>query len=273
MSTAGSLWTVVYKTRTRPRRIFVMRKGKSPGALRFLEHMERAKELRRQVITGAGLTSQQLTLSAWQTDRLAATYADFAVQKRYKAALEFFLTDLYGTKDFAQRDSDIERVYPIMVRVLSENAVESMSLAVELHALTQELDSELMDVMTRVYNIDIGKHPELLDQALYAQAYRECDNYQLRSRQIELICESGVLLDEVVRHPVIYAMAKLARGPAHAAGFGELQDFIERGLKGFRKMKGADEFLTAIGKREFFILDQVYSGAPLSDWSATFFNS
>ncbi|MDH3647388.1 MAG: hypothetical protein OER80_11495 [Gammaproteobacteria bacterium] len=249
-----------------------MKKEKSPGALRFLDHLERAKKLRRQVITGEGLTAQQHALSTWQTKRLASTYDDFAAQRRYQSALEFFLTDLYGTKDFAQRDADIERVYPIMVRVLSENALQSMSLAVELHALSQELDSELTEILRRVYDIDIGERPELLDQQLYAKAYRQCDNYALRSRQIELICETGRLLDEVVRHPVIYMTAKLARAPAHAAGFGELQDFIERGFRSFRTMKGAGDFLAAVKLREFHILNQVYSGDPLTDWSAAYFS-
>lgn len=248
-----------------------MSKGKSPGALRFLEHLERAKELRRHVVVGAGLTAQQETLSRWQTNRLASTYSDFAKQRRFKAALEFFLTDLYGTQDFSQRDSDIERVYPIMVRVLSENALHSLSLAVELHALSQELDSKIIAMMLNDYSVDIGLQPEKLDQALYARAYRECDNYDLRARQIELICQSGSLLDEVVKHPVIYVTTKVARAPAHAAGFGELQSFIERGLKAFRRMKGAEPFLEAVRHREFLILNQIYSGEAISDWSAAYF--
>ncbi|NNF66675.1 MAG: hypothetical protein HKM98_04105 [Gammaproteobacteria bacterium] len=248
-----------------------MKSGDSRGARRFMEHLQRARELSRQVVKTDGLTAQQHALSAWQTDRLSATYADFAAQKRYKKALEFFLSDLYGTSDFSQRDADIERVYPIMVRVLSESALHSMSLAVELHALSQELDSELIEKLRSDFDVDIGAQPELLDQSLYARAYLACDNYDLRLRQIELICESGQLLDKVVKHPVIYMTVRLARGPAHAAGFGELQDFIERGLKSFRKMKGADEFLAAVKQREVFILEQIFSGEPPTDWSAAAF--
>ncbi|MDH3588151.1 MAG: hypothetical protein OEQ74_01980 [Gammaproteobacteria bacterium] len=244
-----------------------MKKGQSPAAQRFFEHLQRARELRLEVAAGDKLPRQHHALSAWQTARLAATYADLAAQKRYRAAMEFFLSDLYGTKDFAQRDDDIARAYPLMVRMLSENAMESMSLAVELHALTQELDHELIRVLHESH-IDIGAHPEALDQELYAQAYRECDKYDSRLRQIELIQQTGGLLEEVVRHRVIYASIRLARGPAHAAGYGELQSFIERGLRAFKQMKGATKFLKTIYERELFILDQIYSGRPLTDWSA-----
>ena len=159
-----------------------------------------------------------------------------------------------------------------MVRALSENALESLALAVELHALTQELDSELLQALHES-EIDIGEDPDALDQESYARAYRECDNYDQRVRQIELIRQTGELLDEVVRHPVIFFTVRLVRAPAHAAGLGELQDFIERGLRAFRQMKGATGFLQTIRDREFFILEQIYSGEPLSDWSASSFAS
>ncbi len=247
-----------------------MTKKLSPGAQRFRDHLARARELRRQVIEADGLAPEQHTLSDWQTRRLASTYGDFRTLRRYQPALEFFLTDLYGTQDFAQRDADIARVYPLMVRVLSENALQSMSLAVELHALTQELDSEMIAAF-RADGLDIGANPGLLDQASYARAYRRCDNRAQRERQIVLIGETGQLLDEVVRHPMINFSVRLMRGPAHAAGFGELQSFIERGIRSFRQMKGADKFLGAIQYRETRILEQILGGGEFTDWSAAGF--
>lgn len=241
------------------------------GAARFLKHLERARELRRQVVSGDGLTPAQEALSRWQTRRLADTYADFSAQPRFRPAIDFFLNDLYGTHDFTQRDSDIERVYPIMVKVLSENAMHSLSLAVELHALSQQLDSEMIRVLEHEMGIDLGEPDVRLTKARYAEAYRRCENEDARARQIELIHETGHLLEEVVRHPVIYVTAKLARTPARAAGFGELQDFIERGLSAFRRMKSATPFLNAIRHREYFILRQIVSGEPLTSWQAPAF--
>lgn len=242
------------------------------GAERFLKHLQRARELRRQVVTGAGLTPAQEALSRWQTQRLADTYADFAARKRFRPAIAFFLDDLYGTRDFTQRDADIERVYPIMVKVLSENAMHSLSLAVELHALSQQLDSEMIRVLEQELDVHLGDPGVELDKPTYAEAYRRCQNEEARARQIELVHETGHLLEEVVRHPVIYVTAKLARTPARAAGFGELQDFIERGMSAFRRMKSATPFLDAIRHREYFILEQIVSGEPLTSWDADAFD-
>ncbi|NND61070.1 MAG: hypothetical protein HKN49_12465 [Gammaproteobacteria bacterium] len=250
-----------------------MKKAPNAGAARFLKHLEKARELRREVVSGDGLSAEQEALSRWQTQRLAATYADFSRHKRFRPAIAFFLEDLYGTKDFAQRDTDIERVYPIMVKVLSENAMHSLSLAVELHALSQQLDSAMIAMLTEQMAVPLDEGAEVLDKETYAEAYRRCDNYDQRLRQIELITETGRLLEEVIHHPVIYITAKLARGPARAAGFGELQDFIERGLSAFRRMKEAAPFLNAIDERETYILDQVYAGESLTSWQADHFES
>ncbi|NND60937.1 MAG: hypothetical protein HKN49_11790 [Gammaproteobacteria bacterium] len=136
--------------------------------------------------------------------------------------------------------------------------------------MTRELDNELVQALQRK-QIDISSHPNALNQALYAQAYRDCDNRELRLRQIELIQETGEMLDEVVGHPLIFFTVRLVRAPAHAAGLGELQKFIERGLGAFKQMKGATHFLQTIHNRETFILKEILSGGPLSDWSADAF--
>ena len=57
-------------------------------------------------------------------------------------------------------------------------------------------------------------------------------------------------------------MLKLMRRPAHMAGLGDLQDFLERGFESFREMKGADEFLATLRGREEKILSRLFSGEP-----------
>ena len=62
-------------------------------------------------------------------------------------------------------------------------------------------------------------------------------------------------------------IVRLARRPAHLAGFGALHDFLEAGFKSFRHMGGAEEFLHRIVTRERHILDSIYGGEPVSDWA------
>ena len=225
-----------------------------------------AKLRRRQVLDGE-LTPGQHMMGLWQTARLETTYADLAATARYAAAVEFFKTDLYGARDFSQRDSDFERIYPVMVKFLSDGALLSVITAMELQTLTQSLDLKMAEVLIG----ELGAVPERGAQAFtaeqYAAAYRICDNQADRIRQVELVYRAGEILDDVVKKPMIYRSVRLARKPAQMAGFGELQSFIERGFKAFRNMRGAREFIDTIRERELFIIEQIFSGEAADTWA------
>src|SRR4051794_28025327 len=79
-------------------------------------------------------------LKRWQSRRLAETYADFSAQPRYRDATRFFLEDLYGPKDFSRRDDAMLRILPAMTRLLPGSAVDTAQLAIELEALSEDLD-------------------------------------------------------------------------------------------------------------------------------------
>ncbi|HUJ00981.1 MAG TPA: hypothetical protein VLY46_12130 [Usitatibacter sp.] len=190
-------------------------------------------------------------LKAWQAQRLAKTYADLASQARYRAATQFFLEDLYGPKDFSARDEELLKIVPVMQKILPASAVETAALAVELEALSEALDHALAKTL--------ASGP--LDEARYAEAYRRSSTREERLRQIELVEAVGRRLDALVAKPLIGGTLKLMRKPAHIAGLGDLQDFLEEGYRAFRTMKGCDEFLAALRTREMEILNRLFSGA------------
>jgi hypothetical protein len=202
-----------------------------------------------------------LWLESWQAERLAMTYGDLHAQDRYRPAVKFFLSDIYGAKDFSRRDDDVRRVYPLMSRVLSEEAIASITLAMDLHAMSQELDEEMVRVLRQEMEV-AGE----LTPAAYAEAYRRVGRIEDRQRQIELVCELGAVLDAVVPNPMLYTAVRLAHGPAHLMGFGELQDFVERGFVAFRHMRGADVFLDAIYQREMTLHHALREGQHPAQW-------
>ena len=235
---------------------------KKSVAKRFRTLLEETSRLTRERVEGAGLGVGQEVLATWQCARLAATYADLSVQKRYRKAVDFFLTDLYGPFDFSQRDDDIKRVYPLMVNVLSADAIDSLAIGLELNSLSMALDAQLLDTLVEECGFDAKHEPGALDYEMYAEAYRACDNYDERVRQIELIVEVGENLEHVTRKRLILAAVKVARKPAQVAGFGGLQSFIERGLAAFKAMGSANEFLATVYSREKRLLEAIYAGKP-----------
>lgn len=219
------------------------------SAKELANHLRRLKELRG---AGAARPARLAELKRFQSQRLARTYEDLAAQPRYRAATGFFLDDIYGPKDFSARDQEMLRILPVMSRILPASAVETGAFAIELEALSEDLDHRLAAAL--------AEGP--IDDAAYAKAYRESSTRDERRRQIDLIEAVGQRLDALVKKPLVGQMLKLMRRPAHMAGMGDLQDFLEQGFASFRDMKGADEFLATLRSREEKILSRLFSGEP-----------
>lgn len=232
------------------------------GARRLAEQLERSRLARLRQYDGESLRPECRLLAAWQAARLRHTYRDLLEMSRYRKAVEFFLTDLYGDKDFSARDEGVERVYPIMSRVMPGPALLTISIGIELHAISQELDLDMVAMLWG--EMGVG---DRLDAQAYAEAYRRCGNVEARRRQISIVREVGESLDGVVFKPFIYNAVKLGRAPARMAGLLELHDFIERGFIAFRAMKGSEEFIDAIVTRETAIMEAILAGEPVTGWA------
>jgi hypothetical protein len=231
-------------------------------AQRIREQLERCRDSREQITAGGELTPPHRQLAAWQSARLAWTHRDFFEDPRYRPAVTFFLTDLYGDRDYTPRDEGMERVYPLMTRMMPVRAMHSIALGIEMHALSQELDIALA---RKIYAGRGDGAP--FTAADYAAAYRACDNAPERREQIELIGRIGRDLDHVVHLPFVYQTVLLSRRPARLAGLTALHEFIERGFEAFRHMQGADEFLDAIMAREFAVMEAILTDAPAAGWA------
>jgi hypothetical protein len=232
------------------------------AARRLAEQLERSRLARLRQYDENGLRPECRMLAAWQAGRLRHTYRDLLETSRYRKAVEFFLDDLYGEKDFSARDEGVERVYPVMSRIMPGAALMTISIGMELHAISQELDLDMVAVLWG--EMEAGDH---IDAESYAEAYRRCGNIDARRRQISIVHEVGESLDSIVFKPFINNAVKLGRVPARMTGLLELHHFIERGFAAFRAMKGSEEFIDAIVTRETAIMKSILAGKPVSDWA------
>jgi hypothetical protein len=219
--------------------------------LRLDDLIARYREARGNIERDPGLAARSHALAAFQSRRLAGTHRDLRQSPRYRDAIDFFLADLYGPHDLSHRDEQIIRALDKLKRFLPTAALEALVRAFELHVLTMELDAATAAKL---------KEPAEPDAAAYAAAYRAAGRPTERELQIRLVGDIGALLDSVAHRPEVGLAIRLARGPAHAAGYGELQDFLERGYKAFRRMDGASEFLANIDQRERDLMRRLFAG-------------
>jgi hypothetical protein len=226
---------------------------RKPGRHGELRELLARNAALRDVFADAPASRARLAeLQKWQSQRLLQTHADLRANPRYRAAAEFFFNELYCGGDPRARDRDLQRVHHVMERLLPREALRALMLAIELEIISQELDADV------VRSLPAGP----ITVETYARGYRSAGRRPDRQRQIELLQKIGAYLDHVVRKPIVRALVRFARGPAHAAGFGTMQEFLERGLDAFEAMHGADEFLTTIRDREIRALQRLFAGTP-----------
>jgi hypothetical protein len=217
--------------------------------------LERDRALREAGQADPDFARRLDALRAWQAARLQATYADLAREPRYVPAIDFFLEELYGSRDATPRDRDLARASGVLERTLPAGALAALEWAIELDVLAQRLDQ----AMTRVLPPD-----RAITGESYAAAYRQIGRRDERERQIAALVDLGAFLDRLVRKPGLPLLVRMARRPAHAAGFGALHDVVERGFDAFSRMGGAHEFLATIGMRERQLLERIYAGERVS---------
>ena len=219
----------------------------------LVHELERVQKLHADRRNNPILAGALERVADWQARRLRMTYADLAADKRYAAAIQFFQNDLYGPADYSRRDADVAKVVPMMVKLMHEGVIATTALAMELNALSQELDRVLLGRLPRP-----DGYFGVVD---YCRAYRRAGNFPSRRRQIELIGEIGTALDHYVHKPLVRAALAMMRQPARLAGMSALQDFLERGFSAFRDMGGAKHFLATIEERETQIMDAIIAGS------------
>jgi hypothetical protein len=219
---------------------------------RLHRQLDLAAELQASAKANPDVETARERLRAWQAVRLARTHADLLASPRMGPAATFFLTDLYGSTDLSKLAGDVKRIVPVMTKFLPVAGLETVADAIELHALSEELDIAMVKAL--------GSRIRKLDATAYGRAYRKVDRRGDRERQIALIRDVGQALGRLIGQPFVSSALGLMRKPAQLAGFGELQAFLERGHDAFRKMGDTKKFLGLIISRERKLLKALFAG-------------
>jgi hypothetical protein len=223
--------------------------NKEQLALRLEQELRAVQAERSGASRDPALQAARTALKQFQSQRLAETHADLLAAPNTRDASLFFFDELYGAHDLSQRDTDLERIIPTMQRLLPVNALHTITEAIALDALSEQLDS----AMARQLGTQV-------DEGCYVAAYREVGTRAQRERQLELVQALGTSLCELVRVPLLNTTLKMMRAPARLAGLGDLQQFLERGFNAFKRMKQPQDFVTTIVRREGKALANCYAG-------------
>jgi len=221
----------------------------SATAEAILANLKIVADERARRIGVLGLAVKVSALKEYQQRRFVHTYADLLATTRYGAAARFFLDELYGPADFSRRDSQFARVVPALVRLFPSEVVQTVATLARLHALSETLDTAMAGHFANDTPIT-APH--------YIRAWQATGRVADREAQIALTLEVASHLDRLTRKPLLRNSLRVMRGPAQAAGLGELQQFLESGFDTFRAMKGSQEFISIVELREQALVSSLF---------------
>ncbi|HYW56284.1 MAG TPA: hypothetical protein VE934_04950 [Polaromonas sp.] len=211
-------------------------------AQRIRDAMQAVSLLRQIRASSPQLDAACLDVKRFQAQRFRATYADLLHSPRYQGAAHFFLSELYGDHDYAQRDQQFARIANTIARLFPAAVVETAASLAEVHALTERLD----DLVARQWLMS----PHLDLSARYISCWRAVGDRSARAQQLQVVLHLGQQLDRLTKTRGLRMLLRMMRAPAQAGGLSALQNFLEAGFDAFAEMRGASQFLSLIESRE-----------------------
>ncbi len=224
----------------------------STPAQRLRHYSKHSNALHQRYQEGGGAREGYSRLIALQEAYFLPLYDDLRDRPGFDAAIDFVVADLTGT-GIAKRDRDLEKVVPLMSRLLPSRAVAILADAMELNAfvleINLELEVELRECLTR------GSPVSERD---YCLANRAVSSVEAFRRIMEMTREAGEALDHVIRLPMIHSLMRGMRLPARMAGFGDLHAFLEKGYATFTAVEDVPDFLDTVEARMSEIFERVF---------------
>lgn len=244
-----------------------------PLAQAILDDLAAVTQERVQRAASPPLAAATLQVKTFQQERFQRAYADLLAHPRFGGAARFFLDELYGPRDFAQRDSQFQRIVRPLVRLFPREVVQTVQHLGALHALSERLDTRMAQQLIS----PIAGHPSPGNPTLgnpspadYLHAWQAVGEPAARAQQLDLMLAVGRALDVYTRKPLLRGMLHMMRKPAHLAGLAELQAFLECGFDTFKAMGGAASFLEIVEQRERDWAVQLFAGDPEGRFTALF---
>lgn len=232
------------------------------AADKFRANIRRSNELHAIYLNNRIFLKSYDRFADWQLSYLLPFFDDLHAKDGYREALDFTMSDLAGV-GISARDRDLERAAPAITRMLPTKALVTIAAAVDMNARVLALNTSIC----RCLMIDGVLPPEITVRD-YMVACRDASTLDECVELVHLTVKLGRTLSTLIEVPLIGMTLRAMRGPAHAAGFGALQEFLETGYTTFRNIPDIDFFLATIEERMVAVFEDIF-GLPLDEAPAS----
>jgi hypothetical protein len=236
------------------------RTARLTAAEEFRAHMRRSNELHAEYFADAGELARYDRFTRWQMDYLLTFFSDLHEREGYADAIDYTMSDLAGV-GISERDHDLERAAPIITRMLPTRALETIAAAAKLNERVLEVNLGIF----RRLQVD-GLLPDQISDREYCAACRQATTLEECLELVHLAIGLGRTLKTLVRIPLLGGMLHAMHGPANAAGFGALHEFLDKGYTYFKAIPDLELFLDAIETRMTQVFEAIYTW-PLEEFA------
>lgn len=228
------------------------RSNRKQAATRFRRAIARSNALHAEYLGDPALYASYDRFTRWQLGYMLPFFSNLLEPEGYAEAVDFIVSDLAGV-GVSERDRDIERAAPVIVRSLPSHPLETAAAAVELNARALEINLGIW----RQLLVGSDLPPDIAETD-YLRACRAVSSLDECVELVNLAADLGETLKKLVRIPLIGGLLRTMRAPAHAAGFGALQEFLETGYLNFRRISDIDRFLDLLRARTSKVFEHIY---------------
>lgn len=226
---------------------------RNSAATKFRQEIRRSNEWHDEYLDDAQLLKNYDRFANWQLQYLLPFFSDLYERDGYAAAIDFTMSDLAGV-GISNRDRDLERAAPAITRMLPLQALATIASAAEMNARVLKVNIAICRCL--LVNNEL---PVVITEHHYCVACRKASSLDECVELVHLITGLGKTLKSLIKVPMIGMLLRAMRVPAHAAGFGALQQFLENGYFTFKRIPDIDHFLREIEDRMIRIFERIYT--------------
>jgi len=218
--------------------------------------MRRCNQLHVEYMTDEHLRKSYEHFVDWQLAYILPLFGDLYARDGYAEAIDFTMSDLAGI-GISNRDRDLERAAPAITTILPLRALTTV-------ADTAEVNARVLEINIAIWRRLIAENDQSaqITEYSYCIACREASSFGECLNLVHKITALGKTLKSLIEVPMIGLTLRAMKAPAHAAGFGALQEFLETGFYTFRQIPDVDHFLAEIEIHMIEIFKRIYT-APL----------
>jgi len=227
--------------------------NRKTAANRFRKHIRRSNELHVEYLEDSSLLKNYDRFATWQLEYLLPFFSDLYTREGYAEAIDFTMSDLAGI-GISNRDRDLERAAPAITRLLPLGALATLATAAQMNARVLKVNIAICRCLLVGQNL-----PAHITELDYCIACRKASSFEECAELVHLITGLGRTLQSLVNIPMIGMTLRAMRAPAHAAGFGALQEFLEKGYGTFRQIPDIEHFLGEIETRMIEVFERIYT--------------